>query len=53
MVYALGRGLEFYDERVVGHIVKRLSAKGYQHDELVVSIVQSLPFDMKRGEASN
>ncbi len=53
MVYALGRGLEFYDERVVGHIVKRLSAKGYQHDELVVSIVQSLPFDMKRGETSN
>lgn len=53
MVYALGRGLEFYDERVVGHIVKRLSAKGYQHDELVVSIVQSLSFDMKRGEASN
>ena len=53
MVYALGRGLEFYDERVVGHIVKRLSSKGYQHDELVVSIVQSLPFDMKRGEASN
>ena len=53
MVYAMGRGLEFYDERVVGHIVKRLRAKGYQHDELVVSIVQSLPFDMKRGEASN
>ena len=53
MVYALGRGLEFYDERVVEHIVKRLSAKGYQHHELVVSIVQSLPFDMKRGESSN
>jgi len=53
MVYALGRGLEFYDERVVSHIVKRMSAKGYKHDELVVSIVQSLPFDMKRGESSN
>ena len=53
LVYALGRGLEFYDERVVDRIVRRLKSAEYCHDELIMGIVKSLPFDMKRGESSN
>ena len=52
-MYALGRGLEFYDERVVDRIVRRLKSAEYCHDELIMGIVKSLPFDMKRGESSN
>ena len=53
LVYALGRGLEFYDERVVDRIVRRLKSAEYCHDELIMGIVKSLPFDMKRGKSSN
>jgi hypothetical protein len=53
LVYALGRGLEFYDEKVVDRMVKRLKSAEYRHDELILGIVKSLPFDMKRGESSN
>jgi len=53
LVYALGRGLEFYDEKVVDRMVKRLKSAEYRHDELILGIVKSLPFDMKRGESGN
>ena len=53
LVYALGRGLEFYDEKVVDQIVVGLRKDNYRHNELIMGIVKSLPFDMKRGESSD
>lgn len=50
LIYALGRGLEYYDKRTVDHIVGRLQKSGFKFNELIHSIVTSLPFDMKRGE---
>lgn len=50
LVYALGRGLEYYDEKAVERIVQRLKQNGYRHNELIKGVVKSLPFDMKRGE---
>jgi mono/diheme cytochrome c family protein len=44
LTYALGRGLESYDDPTVGKIVTRLTANGYQFDTLVSGIVESLPF---------
>ena len=52
LIYALGRGLEFYDVKVVDRMVKRLKSAEYRHDELIMGIVKSLPFNMKRGEST-
>ncbi|MBI2689448.1 MAG: DUF1592 domain-containing protein [Acidobacteria bacterium] len=51
LTYSLGRGLERYDRRTVDAIGKKLSANGYPFQLLINEIVQSLPFQMRRGEA--
>ena len=51
LTYSLGRGLERYDRKTVDEIVRRLSASGYQFQTLISEIVQSLPFQSRRGEA--
>lgn len=50
MTYALGRGLERYDNRTVRELTRKLEASGYEFRALVHEIVQSLPFLMRRGE---
>ena len=47
--YALGRGLEFYDERALRKILAEVARSDYRFSSLVVSIVQSDPFRMRRG----
>ena len=51
LTYSLGRGLEKYDRRTVDEIGRKLSASGYQFQTLISEIVQSLPFQSRRGEA--
>jgi mono/diheme cytochrome c family protein len=50
LTYALGRGLERYDNRTVREITRKLEASGYRFRSLVHEIVQSLPFLKRRGE---
>jgi hypothetical protein len=50
LTYALGRGLERYDRKTVKDIVGRLGARDYRFSALVLEIVNSLPFQMRRGE---
>jgi hypothetical protein len=50
LTYALGRGLERYDRRTVKQIVNHISADDYRFHALVLQIVNSLPFQMRRGE---
>jgi hypothetical protein len=50
LTYALGRGLERYDKRTVQAIAGRLAAKDYRFSALVLEIVESLPFQRRRGE---
>lgn len=52
LTYALGRGLEYYDKRPVDKIVERLKREDDKAFDLVMGIVKSLPFDMKRGESA-
>ena len=52
LTFALGRGLEYYDKRPVDKIVDRLEGNDGKSFHLVMGIVESLPFDMKRGEAA-
>jgi mono/diheme cytochrome c family protein len=49
LTYALGRGLERYDKRTVKLIASRLPEHGYTFSGLVLEIVNSLPFQMRRG----
>jgi len=51
LTYSLGRGLEQYDRKTVEEIGRKLSASGYQFQTLINEIVQSLPFQSRRGEA--
>ncbi len=51
MTYALGRGLERFDHAAVQGVVADLAAKDYKFSTLVLGIVRSMPFQMKRGES--
>ncbi|HWB85404.1 MAG TPA: DUF1592 domain-containing protein [Bryobacteraceae bacterium] len=50
LTYALGRGLEPYDRRVEEDIYKQLSSSGYHFQDLIFEIVNSVPFQERRGE---
>ena len=51
LTYALGRGLEFYDEPVLEEIVASLRQNEYRFATLIYEIVSSRPFKRRRGEA--
>jgi hypothetical protein len=52
LTYALGRGLEFYDRCAVDQVTQNVSQKGNRFSTLVVEIVNSEPFRMRRGEGA-
>ncbi len=51
LTFALGRGLERYDKRTVRSIAGHVAAADYRFSALVLEIVNSLPFQMRRGGA--
>jgi len=51
LIYALGRDLEFNDMPVVRNIVKKSADNDYRFSEIVIGIVNSLPFKMRRSES--
>ena len=51
LTYALGRGLARHDKPTIRGIVSRLPQHEYRFSGLVLEIVNSLPFQMRRGEA--
>jgi mono/diheme cytochrome c family protein len=50
LIYALGRGLESYDQPAVKRIVNQLDAANYRFSTLVFEIAASKPFQMRRGD---
>jgi mono/diheme cytochrome c family protein len=48
MIYALGRGLESYDMPVVREIVRDAGREDYRVSSLLLGIVKSVPFQMRR-----
>ncbi len=52
LTYALGRGVEYYDAPSVDKIVEGLNEKGGALRELVYGIVDSAPFQKRRGDGS-
>jgi mono/diheme cytochrome c family protein len=47
LTYALGRGLERYDQRTVRAMAARLPAQNYRFSAVVLEIVNSLPFQSR------
>jgi hypothetical protein len=44
MIYAVGRGLEYYDQPVIRRIVRAAAAADYRFSSLVMGVVASEPF---------
>jgi Protein of unknown function (DUF1592)/Protein of unknown function (DUF1588)/Protein of unknown function (DUF1587)/Protein of unknown function (DUF1585)/Protein of unknown function (DUF1595) len=51
LTFALGRGLETFDRRVVEDIVRKMEQNQYRFSTLVLEIVNSRPFQMRSGES--
>ena len=50
MAYALGRGLEYYDAPTIRHIVREAENDDYRWSSLILGILRSVPFQMRRVE---
>ncbi len=50
MIYSLGRGLEAYDRPALKKIAAGVSSGQYRFSSMVLEIVQSMPFQMRKGE---
>jgi hypothetical protein len=48
LTYALGRGLEYYDEHAVDEIVAQLDQEKGKFSALVTGIIESAPFQRQR-----
>ena len=48
LTYALGRGLEYYDMPTVRHIAADAAGNDYRFSTLILGIVESQPFRMRR-----
>lgn len=47
LTYALGRGVEYYDESAVRKIVSEAAADNYRWSALILGITRSVPFEMR------
>ena len=47
LTYALGRGLEYYDQSVVRKIVRDAAKDNYRWSSIITGIVNSMPFQMR------
>jgi hypothetical protein len=48
LTFALGRGVEYYDAPAVRKIVREAEPGGYRFSSLILGIVKSAPFQMRR-----
>ncbi|MCF6314120.1 MAG: DUF1592 domain-containing protein [Verrucomicrobiales bacterium] len=50
MTYALGRGMEYYDAPSIDKIIKNMESRGAKLKEILYGIVESAPFQKRRGD---
>jgi hypothetical protein len=48
LTYALGRGLEYYDEHTLDQVVEQLDQSGGKFSTLLTGVIQSAPFQRQR-----
>jgi len=51
LIYAVGRGLEPYDDRAVDKALSSVAKNGYRFSSVVAEIVKSDPFRLRRGKS--
>ena len=51
MMYALGRGLEYYDAPTVRRIVREAAGEDYRWSSVILGIVKSTAFQMRRSDS--
>jgi hypothetical protein len=51
LAYSLGRRVEYYDQPVIRSIIKAAEANNYRLNDLILGVVKSPPFMMKRADA--
>ncbi len=51
LMYALGRGLEHYDAPTVRRIVRNAAGDDYRWSSIILGIVNSTPFQMRRSDS--
>ncbi len=51
MMYALGRGLEYYDAPTVRKIVREAAGEDYRWSSIILGIVKSTAFQMRRSDS--
>jgi hypothetical protein len=50
LTYALGRGLEYYDMPAVRAVTRQAAQNNYRFSSLILGIVESTPFQMRRSQ---
>ena len=50
LIYALGRGLDYYDEPTLDRLQAALVRNDYKFSSLLIEIVKSDPFRLRRGK---
>ncbi len=53
LTFSLGRGVEYYDAPAVRKIVSNAKKDGYRFSSLILGIVRSTPFQMRRAEMTS
>ncbi len=53
LTYALGRGMEYYDRPSIDKIIQNMDKDGAKFTTLVLEVVKSMPFQMRRGEGDH
>jgi hypothetical protein len=48
LTYALGRGVEYYDEPAIRGILREAASKDYRWSAFILGIAKSAPFQMRR-----
>ena len=51
LTYALGRGVEYYDMPAIRAILHEAAPAGYRWSSIILGIVKSTPFQMRRAES--
>ena len=52
LTYAVGRGMEYYDAPTINQIVDRVGKNQGQLRELVYGVIESAPFQKRRGDGN-
>ncbi len=51
LTYALGRSIQYYDRPAVRQILRETASEDHRWSALIIAVVKSIPFQMKRSES--